>query len=188
MSENEQKVEPKGEAQAAQAAATAAVERWLSEIVVPVRASIVAALPRASPEERAVILARALEFLPGPAIAEASAPAPAAPAAGQAEAKEAPAAASGAMEPLKPDAGQNGDAATARALEALEWRKSKNGKGEWILVATPSGEPAEPFAGPPLREFLERVKAAPSETGLILGGYRYRLREGRFLHRWPLRR
>jgi hypothetical protein len=91
------------------------------------------------------------------------------------------------MEPLRPDAG-NGDAATARALEALEWRQSKNGKGQWILAATPSGEPAGSFAEPPLREFLERVKAAPAESGLLFGGYRYRLREGRFLHRWPLKR
>jgi hypothetical protein len=181
---SENKSETKGEAPApAQAAATAAVERWLSEVVAPVRASIVAALPRASPEERAAVLARALEFLPGPALAEASAPA-AAPA-GQEEAKE-PAPAQG-MEPLRPDAG-NGDAALAKALEALEWRPAKNGKGQWILVMAPSGEPAGPFGEPPLREFLERVKAAPSETGLILGGYRYRLREGRFLHRWPLRR
>jgi hypothetical protein len=188
--ENEQKVEPKGEA-AAQAAA-AAVERWLNEVVVPVRMTIAAALPRASPEERAAILARALQFLPGPAASGASAPAPAAPAAapvaGQAEAKEAPAAASGGMEPLRPDTGQNGDTAVSRALEALEWRPAKNGKGQWLLVAAPSGEPMGPFAEPPLREFLERVKAAPSESGLILGGYRYRLREGRFLHRWPLRR
>jgi hypothetical protein len=182
--ENEQKVEPKGEAQAAPAAAAAAVERWVNEVVAPVRASIVAALPRASPEERAAILARALEFLPGPALAEA--PAPAAAPAGQAEQKEAPAPAQG-MEPLRPDAG-NGDAAVSRALEALEWRKSKNGKGQWILVMAPSGEPAEPFASSPLREFLERVRTAPAETGLVLGGYRYRLHEGKFLHRWPLRR
>ncbi|MFP3138328.1 MAG: hypothetical protein RXS42_08985 [Nitrososphaeria archaeon] len=170
-SENEQK--PKGEEAPAPAQAAAAVERWLSEVVVPLRTAIVAALPRASPEERAAILARALQFLPGPAASGASAQA-AAPA--------------GAMEPLKPDTGQNGDAALAKALEALEWRPAKNGKGEWILAATPSGEPAGPFAGPPLQDFLERVRTAPAETGLVLGGYRYRLHEGRFLHRWPLKR
>ncbi|MFP3317298.1 MAG: hypothetical protein RXN79_02740 [Candidatus Nanopusillus sp.] len=182
---SENKSEKKGEE------AVAAVERWLSEVVAPVRVAIVAALPRASPEERAVVLARALQFLPGPAIAGAPAPAPAAPAAapvaGQAEAKEPAAPAPGVMEPLRPDAG-NGDAALSRALEALEWRRSKNGHGEWVLVTTPSGEPAGPFAGPPLREFLERVRAAPAETGLVLGGYRYRLHEGKFLHRWPLKR
>jgi hypothetical protein len=168
--------EKKGEeAKAAATAATAAVEKWINEIIAPVRMTIAAALPRASPEERAAVLARALEFLPGPEMA------------GQAEQKEAPAAASGAMEPLRPDAG-NGDAALAKALEALEWRQSKNGKGEWILVATPSGEPAGPFAGPPLRGFLERVKAAPAGSGLLFGGYRYRLHEGKFLHRWPLKR
>jgi hypothetical protein len=182
-SENEQK--PKGEEAPAPAQAAAAVERWLSEVVVPLRTAIVAALPRASPEERAAILARALQFLPGPAASGASAQA-AAPA-GQAEQKEA-AAPAGAMEPLKPDTGQNGDAALAKALEALEWRPAKNGKGEWILAATPSGEPAGPFAGPPLQDFLERVRTAPAETGLVLGGYRYRLHEGRFLHRWPLKR
>jgi hypothetical protein len=91
------------------------------------------------------------------------------------------------MEPLKPDAG-NGDVILSRAQEALESRPAKNGKGQWLLVAAPSGEPMGPFAEPPLQGFLERVKAAPPETGLVLGGYRYRLREGRFLHRWPLRR
>jgi len=188
MPENQvvDKTEKKGEeTPATTTAATAAVEKWLNEIVAPVRATIIATLPRASPEERAVILARALEFLPGPAASGASAPAAAAGQAEQKEAKEpAPA---GGMEPLKPDAG-NGDAAISRALAALEWRKSKNGKGEWVLVMAPSGEPAEPFASSPLRDFLERVKAAPAETGLVLGGYRYRLHEGRFLHRWPLRR
>jgi hypothetical protein len=183
--------EKKGEeAKAAATAATAAVEKWINDIVAPARAAIAAALPRASPEERAVVLARALQFLPGPAIAEAPAPAPAAPAAapvaGQAEAKE-PAPAQG-LEPLRPDSGQNGDAVLSKALAALEWRRSKNGKGEWFLVAAPSGEPMGPFAEPPLRDFLERVRAAPAETGLVLGGYRYRIHEGRFLHRWPLKR
>jgi len=28
---------------------------------------------------------------------------------------------------------------------------------------------------------------APAETGLVLGGFRYRLNE-KFLHRWPLKR
>jgi hypothetical protein len=91
------------------------------------------------------------------------------------------------MEPLRPDSGQNGDAATARALAALEWRKSKNGKGEWIFILDREGQVEDVFTRPPLQEFLERVKAAPAETGLVFGGYRYRLREGKFLHRWPLR-
>jgi len=184
MSEDktEQK-DTKGEAPAAaQAAVTAAVERWINEVVAPARAAIAATLPRASPEERAVMLARALEFLPGPALT-----APAAAPAGQAEAKaEAPAAASGAMEPLKPDAG-NGEAALSKALEALEWRPAKSGKGEWTFILDRDGAVEDAFAHPPLREFLERVRAAPSESGFILGGYRYRLNE-RFLHRWPLRR
>jgi len=183
-SDNEQK--PKGEA--AQAAVTAAVERWVNEVVAPARAVIAATLPRATPEERAAMLARALEFLPGPVIAGATAPA-AAPA-GRAEAKAkaevaAPAAASGAMEPLKPDAG-NGEAALSRALEALEWRPSKKGSGEWAFVLDREGKVEDAFTRTPLREFLERVRAAPSESGLVLGGYRYRVNE-RFLHRWPLR-
>ena len=189
MSEKTEQKDTKGEeAPAAQAAVTAAVGRWVNEVVAPARAAIAATLPRASPEERAAVLARALEFLPGPTIAEASAPASAA---GQAEAKAkaeaAPAPARGAMEPLRPDTGQNGDAAISKALEALEWRQSKNGKGEWMFVIDREGKVEDAFTHPPLREFLERVRAAPSETGLVLGGYRYRLNE-RFLHRWPLRR
>jgi len=183
---SENKTETKGEEAPAATTAAMAVEKWINEVVAPVRASIIAALPRASPEERAVILARALQFLPGPAIAEASAPA-AAPA-GQAKAKTevaAPAAAQGAMEPLKPDAG-NGDAALSKALEALEWRPAKNGRGEWIFVLDREGQVEDVFARPPLQGFLERVKVAPPESGLLFGGYRYRLNE-RFLHRWPLR-
>jgi len=173
----------------AQAAVTAAVERWLNDVVAPARAVIAATLPRASPEERAAMLARALEFLPGPAVVGASAPA-AAPA-GQAEPKaEAPAVttapAQGAMEPLRPDAG-NGEAALSMALAALEWRPSKKGNGEWVFILDRDGKVEDAFTHTPLREFLERVKAAPAGSGLLFGGYRYRLNE-RFLHRWPLRR
>jgi hypothetical protein len=173
-----EKTGPKGEE--ALAFVTAAIERWLNEIVAPARMAIIAALPRASPEERAAVLMRALEFLPGPEMA------------GQAELKPKASAAAAApmaqgMEPPRPDAG-NDDVVLSRALEALEWRQSKNGKGQWILVMTPSGEPAEPFISSPLREFLERVRTAPAETGLVLGGYRYRIHEDRFLHRWPLHR
>lgn len=173
-----EKTGPKGEE--ASAFMTAAIERWLNEIVAPARMTIIAALPRASPEERAAILARALELLPGPEMA------------GRAEPKSNASSAAAApmaqgMEPPRPDAG-NDDVVLSRALEALEWRQSKNGKGQWILAMAPSGEPAEPFARSPLREFLERVRTAPAETGLVLGGYRYRLHEGKFLHRWPLRR
>jgi hypothetical protein len=187
MSKDNEQIEPRGEAPAAaQAAVTAAVERWLNDVVAPARAVIAATLPRASPEERAVMLARALEFLPGPVLAGASAQA-AAPVAGQAEQKaEAPAPAGG-MEPLRPDTGQNGDAVLSKALAALEWRPAKNGKGEWVFVLDRNGAVEDAFTHSPLRDFLERVRAAPAESGLILGGYRYRINE-RFLHRWPLRR
>ena len=186
--ENKSEKITKGEeAPATAQTAAAAVERWINEIVVPLRTAIATALPRASPEERAVILARALQFLPGPALAEAPAPA-AAPAAGQAEAKEPAVPAPGAMEPLRPDNGRNGDAALSKALEALEWRPAKNGKGEWTFILDREGKVEDAFTRPPLREFLERVRAAPAETGLVLGGYRYRLREGKFLHRWLLHR
>ena len=188
-SENKTEQKQKGEEApaAVPAAVTAAVERWVNEIVAPARASITATLPRASPEERAAMLARALEFLPGPRVAAGAA----APAAGQAEPKaEAPAVttapAQGAMEPLRPDAG-NGEAALSMALAALEWRPSKKGNGEWVFILDRDGKVEDAFTHTPLREFLERVKAAPAGSGLLFGGYRYRLNE-RFLHRWPLRR
>jgi len=173
-----EKTGPKGEE--ALAFATAAIERWLNEIVAPARMAIIAALPRASPEERAAVLMRALEFLPGPEMA------------GQAELKPKASAAAAApmaqgMEPPRPDAG-NDDVVLSRALEALEWRPAKNGKGEWIFILDREGRVEDAFTRPPLREFLERVRTAPAETGLVLGGYRYRIHEGRFLHRWPLYR
>ena len=173
-----EKTGPKGEE--ALAFATAAIERWLSEIVAPARMAIIAALPRASPEERAAVLMRALEFLPGPEMA------------GQAEPKSNASSAAAApmaqgMEPPRPDAG-NDDVVLSRALEALEWRPAKNGKGEWIFILDREGRVEDAFTRPPLREFLERVRTAPAETGLVLGGYRYRIHEGRFLHRWPLYR
>jgi len=188
MSENKQEKKPEE---------VAFIEDWINGFVAPITAAI-AALPGLSPQERAVVLDHALKF-PAPPVRRAAQKADTATAAEQKpkvvpapaveqKPKEAPAApAPGAIEPLRPDVG-NDDAAVSRALEALEWRRSKNGKGEWILVAAPSDEPVEPFARSPLRDFLERVRTAPSETGLVFGGYRYRLHEGKFLHRWPLKR
>jgi hypothetical protein len=178
MTENEQEKKPEE---------VAFIEEWINGFVVPVAAAI-AAIPGLSPQERAVVLDHALRF-PAPPVRRAAKAAPG-PAAEQ-KPKEAPAApapaapAQGAMEPLKPDAG-NSDAALSRALEALEWRPAKNGKGEWIFVLDRVGKVEDAFTRTPLRDFLERVKAAPSESGLIFGGYRYRLNE-RFLHRWPLK-
>jgi len=163
-----------------------AVEEWINGFVVPIAAAI-ASIPGLSPEERAVVLDHALRF-PAPArrAAQKADTAPAAEQKPKAEAAPAPAPAQGAMEPLKPDAG-DGEAALSKALEALEWRPAKSGKGEWIFILDREGKVEDAFARPPLREFLERVKAAPAETGLVLGGFRYRLNE-KFLHRWPLKR
>jgi len=175
MSENNQKIEKPEE--------VVYIEQWINGFVSPIAAAI-AAIPGLSPQERAVVLDHALKF-PAPPWPRAAKVAPG-PAAEQ-KPKEAPAApAQGAMEPLRPDAG-NGDAAISKALAALEWRPAKSGKGEWIFVLDRNGAVEDEFTRPPLRDFLERVKAAPSETGLVLGGYRYRINE-RFLHRWPLRR
>jgi len=177
MSEKEQDKKPEE---------VSAVEEWINGFVVPIAAAI-ATIPGLSPEERAVVLDHALRF-PAPPVRRAAQKAATAPAAEPKPKTEAPAPAPAqGMEPLKPDAG-NSDAALSRALAALEWRQSKNGRGEWILIVAPSGEPAEPFDRPPLREFLERVRTAPAESGLILGGYRYRLSDEKFLHRWPLKR
>ena len=164
------------------------IEQWINEFVVPITAAI-AAIPGLSPQERAVVLDHALKF-PAPPVRRA-AKAAAAPAVEQKPKTEvaapAPAApAQGAMEPLKPDSG-NGDAALSKALAALEWRPAKNGRGEWSFILDREGKVEDEFTHSPLREFLERVKAAPTESGLLFGGYRYRLNE-KFLHRWPLKR
>jgi len=163
MTENEQEKKPEE---------VRTVEEWINGFVVPIAAAVTA-IPGLSPEERAVVLDHALRF-------QRAAPGPAA------EQKPKEALAPQGMDPLKPDIGQNDDAALSRALTALEWQPAKNGKGEWVFILDREGKVEDAFARTPLQEFLERVKAAPSETGLVFGGYRYRVNE-RFLHRWPLR-
>jgi hypothetical protein len=64
-------------------------------------------------------------------------------------------------------------------LENLTWRAYNKGEGEWTFVTNQDGSP---IAGlEPAKEFLERLRDGED---LIVGGYKYRLRD-KFLKRYP---
>jgi len=157
-----------------------AIEDWINGFVVPVAAAI-AAIPGLSPQERAVVLDHALRF-PAPPVRRAAQKADTAPAAEQ-KPKEAPA--PRGMEPLRPEGPETAADITGKALESLPWRNMKNGRGQWVFIVDRDGKVAEEFKRPPLDAVVE---AASAENGVVVGDHRYRVSEGRFLQRWPLKR
>ena len=64
-------------------------------------------------------------------------------------------------------------------LEGRTWTPYAKGEGEWTFVVNQDGSPVAELE--PVREFLERLKDGDD---LILGNYRYRLRD-KFLKRYP---
>jgi len=64
-------------------------------------------------------------------------------------------------------------------LENRLWREYDNGSGEWTFVTSQDGSPLPELE--PAREFLERLR---SGDDLVVGKYRYRLRD-KFLKRYP---
>jgi hypothetical protein len=89
------------------------------------------------------------------------------------------------MDPLRPEGPETAADITGKALEALPWRDMKNGRGQWVFIVDRDGKVAEEFKRPPLDAVVE---AASAENGVVVGGHRYRVSEGRFLQRWPLKR
>ena len=162
MTENEQEKKPEE---------VRTVEEWINGFVVPIAAAVTA-IPGLSPEERAVVLDHALRF-------QKAATAPAA----EQKPKEAPA--PQGMEPLRPEGPETAADITGKALEALPWRDMKNGRGQWVFIVDREGKVAEEFERPPLDAVIE---AASAENGVVVGDHRYRVSEGRFLQRWPLKR
>jgi len=172
MTENEQEKKPEE---------VRTVEEWINGFVVPIAAAVTA-IPGLSPEERAVVLDHALRLLPLPPLPGAAQKAATAPAAEQ-KPKEAPA--PQGMEPLRPEGPETAADITGKALEALPWRDMKNGRGQWVFIVDREGKVAEEFERPPLDAVIE---AASAENGVVVGDHRYRVSEGRFLQRWPLKR
>ena len=64
-------------------------------------------------------------------------------------------------------------------LEGRPWKAYAKGEGEWTFVVNQDGSPVAELE--PAKEFLERLK---SGEDLVVGGYKYRLRD-RFLKRYP---
>jgi hypothetical protein len=67
-------------------------------------------------------------------------------------------------------------------LENRPWKRYDNGNGEWTFVVNQDGSPVAELG--PAREFLEVLRGGED---LVVGDYRYRLRE-RFLKRYPASR
>jgi hypothetical protein len=67
-------------------------------------------------------------------------------------------------------------------LENRPWKRYDNGDGEWTFVVNPDGSRVAELG--PAEDFLEALTAGED---LIVGDYRYRLRE-RFLKRYPVNR
>ena len=65
-------------------------------------------------------------------------------------------------------------------LESRPWKKYDNGDGEWTFVTNQDGSPVEGLE--PVKDFLEALRTGED---LVVGGYRYRLRE-KFLKRFPV--
>jgi len=65
-------------------------------------------------------------------------------------------------------------------LEGRPWKKYDNGDGEWTFVVNQDGSPVAELE--PAKEFLDALRAGED---LVVGGYKYRLRD-RFLKRYPV--
>ncbi|HEV2137786.1 MAG TPA: hypothetical protein VGR53_03010 [Nitrososphaerales archaeon] len=65
-------------------------------------------------------------------------------------------------------------------LEDRPWKAYASGDGEWTFVVNQDGSPVAELE--PAREFLERLKGGED---LVVGGYKYRLRD-KFLKRYPV--
>ena len=63
-------------------------------------------------------------------------------------------------------------------LEGRPWKAYASGEGEWTFVVNKDGSPVAELE--PAKEFLERLK---SGEDLVVGGYKYRLRD-KFLKRY----
>jgi len=64
-------------------------------------------------------------------------------------------------------------------LEGRPWKTYARGEGEWTFVVNQDGSPVAELE--PAKEFLDRLK---SGEDLVVGGYKYRLRD-KFLKRYP---
>ena len=65
-------------------------------------------------------------------------------------------------------------------LEGRPWKAYASGEGEWTFVVNQDGSPVAELE--PAKEFLDRLR---SGEDLVVGGYKYRLRD-RFLKRYPV--
>jgi hypothetical protein len=65
-------------------------------------------------------------------------------------------------------------------LEGRPWKKYDNGDGEWTFVANQDGSPVAELE--PAKDFLDALRAGED---LVVGGYKYRLRD-KFLKRYPV--
>jgi hypothetical protein len=63
-------------------------------------------------------------------------------------------------------------------LEGRPWKSYANGEGEWTFVVNQDGSTVAELE--PAKEFLDRLR---SGEDLIVGGYKYRLRD-KFLKRY----
>ena len=63
-------------------------------------------------------------------------------------------------------------------LEGRPWKTYAQGEGEWTFVVNQDGSPVAELR--PAREFLEKLKGGED---LVIGGYKYRLRD-KFLKRY----
>ena len=64
-------------------------------------------------------------------------------------------------------------------LERRPWKPYAKGEGEWTFVVNQDGSPVAELE--PAREFLQMLRDGDD---LVVGGYRYRLRD-KFLKRYP---
>ena len=65
-------------------------------------------------------------------------------------------------------------------LENRPWKKYGNGEGEWTFVVNQDGSPVAELE--PAKDFLDALRAGED---LVVGGYKYRLRD-KFLKRYPV--
>jgi len=65
-------------------------------------------------------------------------------------------------------------------LENRPWKKYDSGEGEWTFVVNQDGSPVAELG--PAKGFLDALRAGED---LVVGGYKYRLRE-KFLKRYPV--
>jgi hypothetical protein len=63
-------------------------------------------------------------------------------------------------------------------LESRPWKSYASGEGEWTFVVNQDGSPVAELE--PAKEFLERLRGGED---LVVGGYKYRLRD-KFLKRY----